>query len=89
MPHITVKYLMVFSQITGKKSEKLQIQDNATVEDLLKNLYNKYGRKLKKAIEISYDHRSVVIAINGEVKERETTLEEGDEVLISYPVGGG
>jgi MoaD family protein len=89
MPQITVKYLMVFSQITGKKSEKLHIEDTSTVDDMLKTLYHKYGRKLKKAIETSYDHRSVVIAVNGEVKERTTKLEDGDEVLISYPVGGG
>lgn len=89
MPHVTVKYLMVFSQLTGKKSEKIQIEEDATLEDLLKALYIKYGRKFKKAVETSYDHRSVVFAVNGEAKERSTLLNEGDEVLISYPVGGG
>lgn len=92
MPHVTVKYLMVFSQVTGKKQERLAIEEGAAINDLLRILYNRYGRKFKKLIEQDLENRSVLFVVNGEAKDISTIstkLKDGDEVLISYPVGGG
>lgn len=89
MPQVKVKYLMVFSQVTGKKEEKLAIDENGTIEDLLKVLYNRYGRKFKKLIEQDFENRSVLFVVNGESKDVSAKLKDEDEVLISYPVGGG
>ncbi len=89
MSQITVKYLMAFSQVTGKKSETMTIQEGVTIENLLQQLYSRYGRKLKKLIETDLDNRSVLFVVNGEEKDISSVLNEGDEVLISYPVGGG
>ncbi len=89
MPQVKVKYLMVFSQVTGKKEEKVAIDEGAAIKDLLKSLYNRYGRKFKKLIETDLENRSVLFVVNGEEKDASTTLKDGDEVLISYPVGGG
>ncbi|UCF08548.1 MAG: MoaD/ThiS family protein [Thermoplasmata archaeon] len=89
MPQITVKYLMAFSQVAGKKNEKIQLQKDATLQDLLDHLYNRYGRKFKKLVRTDLENRSVLFVVNGEEKDISTILAEGDEVLISYPVGGG
>ncbi|MEE9151688.1 MAG: MoaD family protein [Thermoplasmata archaeon] len=89
MPQVTVKYLMVFSQVTGKKEEKLAFDEEGTIEDLLKILYNRYGRKFKKLIEQDFENTSVLFVVNGESKDVSTKLKDKDEVLISYPVGGG
>ena len=89
MSQVTVKYLMAFSQVTGKKSEKVQLEKDATICHLLNQLYNKYGRKLKKLVETDLDNRSVIFVVNGEEQDLSTVLNDGDEVLISYPVGGG
>ena len=89
MINVTVKYLMAFSQVTGKKSETLTIEEGLTVENLLQQLYSRYGRKLKKLVETDLDNRSVIFVVNGEEKDLFTTLKDGDEVLISYLVGGG
>lgn len=89
MPHVTVKYLMTFSQVTGKQSERMEIGENATVNDLLNSLYNRYGRKFRKLVEKDFENRSVIFAVNGESKELNSPINDGDEVLISYPVGGG
>jgi MoaD family protein len=89
MYQITVKYLMAFSQVTGKKSESLTVEEGVTIEQLLKLLYSRYGRKLKKLVETDLDNRSVIFVVNGEERDISTTLNNGDEVLISYPVGGG
>ena len=89
MPDVTVKYLMVFSQVTGKQKEKMTIDEGATVKDLLELLYIRYGRKFRKLVEADLENRSVIFAVNGESKELSSPLTDGDEVLISYPVGGG
>ena len=86
---ITVNYLMSFSQITGRKIEQVDLDDNATINRLLEVLIIKHGRELKKALEKDIDHRSVLFMVNGTAGELETVLHEGDTVLISYPVGGG
>lgn len=89
MPNVTVKYLMTFSQVTGKKKEKVAINDGDTIKDLLQILYNFYGRKFKKLIEQDLENRSVIFTVNGEAKDTITRLHDEDEVLISFPVGGG
>jgi MoaD family protein len=89
MPNITVKYLMTFSQVTGKQSEQMAIDEGVTVGDLLEILYNRYGRKFKKLVTQDLENRSVIFAVNGESKDLSTHLSDGDEVLISFPVGGG
>lgn len=86
---IKVKYLMTFSQITGCKSEDIDIPEQSTLDQLLEKLVLKHGRKFKKALERDIDHRSVIFMVNSTVNERSTVLKENDEVLISYPVGGG
>jgi MoaD family protein len=89
MPQITVKYLMTFSQITGKQKERLSLSEGDTISDLLDTLYKRYGRKFRKLVEHDFENRSVMFVVNGESGERSTQLKDGDEVLISYPVGGG
>jgi MoaD family protein len=89
MPQVTVKYLMAFSQVTGKQKEAFSIGEGETISDLLNSLYNRYGRKFKKLVEQDFENRSVLFVVNGESKEVSHTLAEGDEIMISYPVGGG
>ncbi|MFX1504355.1 MAG: MoaD/ThiS family protein [Promethearchaeota archaeon] len=89
MTIVTVKYLMVFSQITQKRKEDIQITEGMTLNDLINLLYKKYGRKFKKAFGEDLGHRSALITINSEVKEISYILKPGDEILISHIAGGG
>jgi len=89
MTNVTVKYLMVFSQITQKRKEVIPISEGMTLQDLMDILYVKYGRRFKKAIGEDLGHRSALITINSEVKETSYILNPGDEILISHIVGGG
>lgn len=86
---ITVRYLMAFSQITGRKSEQVELLEGSTVAQLIEKLILKHGRKFKKALEKDIDHRSVLFMVNGAPGQLDTLLGNNDEVLISYPVGGG
>jgi molybdopterin converting factor small subunit len=89
MTIVTVKYLMVFSQITQKRKEDITITEGMTLNDLINLLYKKYGRKFKKAFGEDLGHRSALITINSEAKESSYVLEPDDEILISHIVGGG
>ena len=89
MTYVTVKYLMVFSQITQKRKEEFPITKGMTLKDLINLLYTKYGRRFKKAFGEDLGHRSALISINSEVKEKSYILNPGDEILISHIVGGG
>jgi len=89
MTNVTVKYLMVFSQITQKRKEEIPITEGMTLKDLINLLYTKYGRKFKKALGKDLGYRSALITISSEVKESSYILKPGDEVLISHIVGGG
>ena len=89
MTYVTVKYLMVFSQITQKRKEEIPISKGMTIQDLIEMLYAKYGRRFKKVFGEDLGHRSALITINSEVKEKTYTLNPGDEILISHIVGGG
>ena len=89
MTHVTVKYLMVFSQITQKRKEIIPIKEGMTLQDLIEMLYVKYGRKFKKTFGEDLGHRSALITINSKVKETSYVLNPGDEILISHIVGGG
>ena len=87
--NITVRYLMTFSQITGTKSEQVELEEGSEITRLLEKLTLRHGRKFKKALEKEFDHRSVLYMVNEKTVDVSTMLEDGDEVLISYPVGGG
>lgn len=89
MTNVTVKYLMVFSQITQKRKEVIPISEGMTLQDLMDILYVKYGRRFKKAFGEDLGHRSALITINSKVKETSYILNPGDEILISHIVGGG
>ena len=89
MTSVTVKYLMVFSQITQKRKEEIPISEGMTLQDLMDVLFLKYGRRFKKALGEDLGHRSALITINSEVKETSYILNPGDEILISHIVGGG
>jgi len=89
MTSVTVKYLMVFSQITQKRKEEILITEGMTLQDLIDLLYAKYGRRFKKVLGADLGHRSALITINSEVKESSYILNPGDEILISHIVGGG
>ncbi len=89
MTNVTVKYLMVFSQITQKRKEVIPISEGMTLQDLIEMLYAKYGRRFKKAFGEDLGHRSALITINSVVKETSYILNPGDEILISHIVGGG
>ncbi len=85
---VFVKFLGYFSQITGRREEKVTLEKGSTVEILLQFLLSKYGREFKDAIS-GQGFREALIVVNGKKVEKDYVLGHGDEVIISYPIGGG
>ncbi|MEM3392934.1 MAG: ubiquitin-like small modifier protein 1 [Candidatus Bathyarchaeia archaeon] len=89
-----VKYFAIFREITNKRDEELELQEGATVKDLLKILSDKYGKKFKDLVfngEIVSDR--VLMLVDGvniySLNNLETKLNENSTFVILPPVGGG
>ncbi|MEM3572019.1 MAG: ubiquitin-like small modifier protein 1 [Candidatus Bathyarchaeia archaeon] len=93
---VTIKFFASLREIAGKKEEVLNLDDGSLVEDLIKILIDKYGPEfkyyvydekkssLKQDIQFLLNGRNV-LTLNG----LKTKLQDGDQVAILPPVGGG
>ena len=79
---ITLKLFSVYRDITGSKQMTIDVAPGTTLVDLLGRLLNSYPA-LKPLAE------SVVLAVNRDFADSETSLKEGDEVALMPPIGGG
>ncbi len=86
---ITIRYFGIFSQHTGCTREIFQVDLNTDIDGLLVMLCDRFGRDFTKALRADLDYRSAIVALNGEVVSGDATLGPDDEVVISYPAGGG
>ncbi len=84
---VRIRYLGYFSQITGKREERLSVEDGITAGELMKTLEARYGREMREAFQRAY--RGVVLIVNGKEVDRDHKLSHGDEIAISFPAGGG
>jgi len=85
---LVVKYLGTFSRLTGRREEVLELEIGATVEDLQRMLVLKYGRELKKKLE-DESTQPVLFVVAGRAAAPDRVLSDGDEVIVTYPAGGG
>ena len=92
---VEVKFFTSLREITGKKVDTIQLQDAITVNELVKMLSEKYGKKFREYI---YDKDGVTqeflsFLVNGKninkMQGFDTKLEDQDVIAILPPVGGG
>jgi MoaD family protein len=92
---VEVKFFTKLREITGKKMEKIQLQDHFTVAELIRLLTERYGKNFREYI---YDKTGNVqsfmsFIVNGKninkMQGFNTKLQEGDVIAIVPPVGGG
>jgi molybdopterin synthase sulfur carrier subunit len=94
---VTVDYLGSIKQTLGlKQAEQVELEENASVSDLLSLLAEKHGDPFKKAV---YEPKGLdlkphhILSINGlllnQLNGIETKLKDGDHVILMPVVTGG
>ena len=94
---ISIRYFTTLREITGKKEEKLCIENQKfTIASTLNILSVKYGKPfINYVFDISEMHvkKFLQLLINGAnidtLNGQETLLQDGDVLAILPPVGGG
>lgn len=96
MPKVVVKYMLNIRELVwGRHQETLEIS-GPTLMDLLSHLTKGYGSKLEEAlfnVQTGRISSSIIILVNGRearfLDGLETKLNDGDEIVIVPPAGGG
>jgi len=94
---VTVEYLGYIKQTLGvEQAERVELEDDASVCDLLVLLAEKYGDPFKKAV---YEPKGLdlkphhILSVNGlllnQLNGIETKLKDGDHVVLMPVVTGG
>ena len=92
---VEVRYYTVLREITGKRSEVVEVRENSTVSSLIQLLIRKYGEGFSSHIyDTSQGLRdNVSCMLNGvNINKRkgvETLLHDNDVLSFLPPVGGG
>lgn len=92
---VSVKLFLTLREIVGKKAIELNLPEHSTVLDLINFMTKKYGGAFSRCI---FDEENKVreylnFMINGKnvmyLNGFETTLNNGDSIVIIPPVAGG
>jgi len=93
---ITVKFFALVRELTGKREEVIDIDDQATVRSLLDKLVAEYGVKFRDYLfdpASKETRRHVQFLIDGRnaalMQGLDTVLKDGNSLAILPPVGGG
>lgn len=79
---VTVRFFATYRDVAGKPQIEMEMDDGASLGDLLERLYDTYP-KLKKWSE------SIICSVNRKYADDDKVLEPGDEVALLPPVSGG
>lgn len=89
MARLNIRFQGVFEDITQRKNEVLELTSPslATVVTALGRLY---GRRFPRMVwdDSRMMRAGVSVLVNGQPRDREALLREGDEVLFLTPLGG-
>jgi len=93
---VKVKFFALVRELTGKREEIVDLDDQATVQTLLDKLVDEYGAKFHEYLfepasnrprgylQFLIDGRNITL-----MQGLDTTLKEGSSFAILPPVGGG
>ena len=79
---VTVRFFATYRDVAGKPQIEVEMDDGASLGDLLERLYDTYP-KLKKWSE------SIICSVNRKYADDDKVLEPGDEIALLPPVSGG
>jgi molybdopterin converting factor small subunit len=84
------------TEIVGKQEVTIESADHSRVIDVLKILSRDYGKRLRDKVfntETGEVRKYLILVLNGvllnDTRGTETEIEDGSELLILSPIGGG
>ncbi len=86
---IKIRYLMTFSQLSGKRREEIDVPEGTTLKDLAAHVKRGKSREFRRYLEDSMENNTVAFLVNKSTVDDDKKLKIGDEVIISHIVGGG
>jgi len=93
---VNVEYLTAIGEITRKRSETIDLEENATVGDLINKLADLYGSRFREIVFPQAPDKVgafISIMVKGTdfrfLSELDTRLNDGDSVLMTTIVMGG
>ncbi len=96
MISVKVQTILDIKRILGKREVELLVPEKSTVEDLLRNMVERWGDELSSRLFEPGTHSlfsHIQIMVNGRaigfLNRMETVLQDGDEVLLLPPAAGG
>ncbi|OVE75151.1 hypothetical protein BVX97_05545 [bacterium E08(2017)] len=86
---ITLNYFSQIRQLAGTGTETVEVNEGATVAEVLATL--QYGDKFKELLldEGSAIRSTIMPVVNGQSANGEQVLNDGDEVSLFAPIAGG
>ena len=79
---LSVRFFALYRERAGCSVARVAMPDGATVSDLLVAVRDQFPHLAPPEVQI-------VVAVNEEYAEPETTLNTGDEICLIPPVSGG
>ena len=79
---VTVRYAAQARTAAGQESERVELVEGASVQDLLKSLADRYGNGV-------FLHPSTLVFVGDEQAGRRQSLQSGEEVTVLTPISGG
>ena len=93
---VKVTAFSVLKEVFGSGSVQIEIEDGATVADLISGLSRRYGKSFEEKTSRSLGQalrERLNLFLNGRIvkmpENLNLKLEDGDEVIVLQPVGGG
>lgn len=81
-----------FREIVGKREIFEEVEADSTLNNILNELANRYGRDFKQIVnqETGTISLEFLVSINGQiVRDPNTRLNNGDILILTIPAGGG
>lgn len=96
MIRVKIRTILDIKRILGQREVEISVPDNSTLQELLITMVDTWGEELRSQLfepKTTSPLSHIRLMVNGQdiafLNRMETMLEDGDEVLILPPVGGG
>ena len=94
MISIKIKSLMRFAELLGKNEQILYFKENSSVADIIESLKDRYGDEFSRLLNhYNKENFRIKFCLNGRdtdfLNGMDTICQDGDELLLWIPLGGG